>query len=52
MQEIKTIIIEDEDAAVNRLKKELNVVQDVQFNVLQVFDIAMMRQNSSLWISS
>ena len=35
---IKTLIIEDEQAAVNRLKKELDRLPEVQFEVIQVLD--------------
>ncbi|MEL7006705.1 MAG: LytTR family DNA-binding domain-containing protein [Bacteroidota bacterium] len=38
MKTIKILIVEDESAAVSRLKKELNRLQTYEFQVLEVFD--------------
>ena len=46
---IKVLIVEDEDAAVNRLHKELSALTDVHFEILQV--LASVRDTVS-WLKS
>ncbi|MEL6560109.1 MAG: LytTR family DNA-binding domain-containing protein [Bacteroidota bacterium] len=38
LKNIKILIVEDEDSAVNRLKKELNQIADCSFELLKVID--------------
>ncbi len=47
LSKIKTLIIEDEPAAVNRLKKELNQLEGMDFEILAVLDSV---RDSSTWI--
>ncbi len=53
MTTIKTVIIEDESAAVNRLRKELDQIPDVEFDILTVLDsvkgtLAWLKQESQV----